>query len=375
METTAGERVHGVLATRSRPWVEHLGALGLYVGIMLALFGPKILSHLSDHLLAGAIDRGSINDASIYIWNLSWWPHAIGHAMNPFSTTAMWAPTGINLAGTTVIPLPSLVIAPVTLFFGPIVSFNLLSLLAPPTAAWTAYLLCRRIDAGFLPSVAGGFFFGFSSYEWLQTGGGHLNLSEIVFVPVCAYLVVRRLEGTIGPRAFTAGLTAALVAQFAISAEVFATMTIAGVLFGAIALVLNTRERRVQWYRTALLMVLSYLLALVVLSPYLYSLIARTQPVKPFPSLASWEARAPQLGSSLRQFVVPGPLTQIAHGLGERLGVVPSAWYLGIPLLAVVAVCFWRERRRTVTKVLGVTFAALIVLSLGPAVRVGGIQT
>src|SRR5207253_473088 len=98
-----------------------------------------------------------------------------------------------NLAWVTALPGPSLLLAPVTLAFGPIVSSNLLALAAPALAAWAAYLLCHHLTGRFWPSIAGGFVFGFSSYEMAQMRG-HLNLLLTFPIPLAVLLVVRQLD-------------------------------------------------------------------------------------------------------------------------------------------------------------------------------------
>ena len=50
----------------------------------------------------------------------------------------------------------AVVLAPVTLLFGPVVAYNLAAVLLPALAAWTAFLLCQHVTGTFWPSVAGG---------------------------------------------------------------------------------------------------------------------------------------------------------------------------------------------------------------------------
>lgn len=70
--------------------------------------------------------------------------------------------------------------------------------MAPTLSAWAAYMLCRRVTGGFWPSLAGGYVFGFSSYEL-----GHLNLSLVFIPPLIGYLLVLRLEKAVRPSTFT----------------------------------------------------------------------------------------------------------------------------------------------------------------------------
>jgi hypothetical protein len=93
------------------------------------MVGPWILPHLSDRVLS-VLEQ----EASVFVWSLRWWPHALGRGANPLFSDAVWAPTGINLAWVPTSPGPSLLAAPLTVSLGPVgpvVAFNLLSLAAP----------------------------------------------------------------------------------------------------------------------------------------------------------------------------------------------------------------------------------------------------
>ena len=104
-------------------------------------------------------------DPLSYMWALRWWPYALTHGLNPFYTHVLWSPTGANVAAAALIPFPSVLAWPVTAVFGPLAAYNALTLLSPAVSATTMYFLCERITRRRLPSLAGGWVFGFSSYE------------------------------------------------------------------------------------------------------------------------------------------------------------------------------------------------------------------
>ena len=148
-------------------------------------------------------------DGAILLWSLGWWPHAIGHGHLLPYTHALFAPPGTNLAWTTSMPAPGILLAPLTQAFGPLVTFNVLSLLAPITAAWTTALLVRRITGRWPPSLLAGFLFALSPLELDQIAVGHLNLSLTALVPLAVYLVVRSAEGSMRPP-YTAAINPAI---------------------------------------------------------------------------------------------------------------------------------------------------------------------
>ena len=66
------------------------------------------------------------------VWYLAWIPHAIAHGQNPFSSTSVLVPNGVNVAQNTSVPLLGVLAAPITVLFGPVTSGNLLMFLTMP---------------------------------------------------------------------------------------------------------------------------------------------------------------------------------------------------------------------------------------------------
>src|SRR5215472_15277399 len=152
-------------------------AFAIYAALSILFFGIPIISRLSQTYIGGG------TDPICHIWAVAWWPFAIAHRINPLITHALWAPVGYNLVWGTDIPGPSLLIYPITQMFGPVVSYNLLCLIAPSAAAATAFLLCRYACGRFWPALVGGYIFGFSPYLLCQILG-HLVLVLIFPVPL-----------------------------------------------------------------------------------------------------------------------------------------------------------------------------------------------
>jgi len=158
-------------AKRRETW-ENLLALLAFCFLSVGLFGRTVIFSPSSKYI------GLGPDPSQYMWALAWWPHALARRLNPFMVSAVWAPLDYNLAWFTSIPGPSLIMWPVTRLLGPVVAYNLWCLLAPATAAWSAFILCRYIARSFWSALLGGYLFGFSSYMVGQMFG-HLDLSLI----------------------------------------------------------------------------------------------------------------------------------------------------------------------------------------------------
>src|SRR5438270_817907 len=113
----------------------------------------------------GRILGNSPADGSILRWSLAWWPHAIAHGHVVAYTDALFAPRGTNLAWTTSIPAPTLLLAPVTTLAGPVAAFDVAAVLAPIVTAFAAYLLVHRLTGSRWPSLAAGLLFALSPLQ------------------------------------------------------------------------------------------------------------------------------------------------------------------------------------------------------------------
>jgi hypothetical protein len=354
-----------------RRGVQPVAALGLYLLASVLLFGIPVLGDMRHAYVGlGQPDLGTgFTDPSVYMWSMVWWPHAIVHGMNPLVTHVVWAPQGVGLAWTTTIPGASILAWPVTAMFGPVAAFNAWMLLAPALAAWTAYLLFRHVTGAFWPSLVGGYLFGFSSYELAQMTA-HLNLALIFPIPLAALLVLLRVEGSLRPVPFVLLMAGTVALQFAFSQELAFTMTVFGILVGLLALVLFPKARRPLVIAAGWTAV-SYLVAAVVLIPFLPALPGASAFVP-----RTWPSK---YATDLLNFVVPTRIALVAshaaRGVASRFapGLSEEGAYLGPVLLLVALFAARAGRTRTGGFVLA-SLGLILLASLGPGLRVGGVQ-
>jgi len=339
-------------------------AFGLYALASIALYAFPILARFG----SAYVGVGK-TDSKLYMWSLTWMPYALSHGLNPLFTHEVWAPGGTSLAWVTTIPGPSLVMIPFTKLFGPLFAYNLLLVAAPALASWGAYLVCKRVTNAFWPSVAGGYLFGFSTYIVSQMHG-HVNLVLIFPVPLCVYLVLRRIDGTMAAAVVVALLALALVFLFSTSTELFATATLFGAIAFVGALAFAPRDSRRRLFGTGVLVAGSYALAAIVLSPYLYLALAH----RPVGSIRPIELAS----SDLLSFVVPRWSTWVGgeamRGISEHFtsSVVEDAAYLSVALVLMLVLFAWSARRvRTTWLLLGFVFVVAL-LSLGPTLHIEG---
>ena len=348
----------------SRRSVQTVLPLLLYTFFAVVWIGRGVVLHPTTEVL-GNVDH----DKTILMWSFVWWPHAIAHAHDPFVADVIWAPHGVDLAWVTSSPTLSLVLSPLTETLGPVFSYNFAALAAPPLAAWTTFLLARRLTAHVPASLVAGFLFGFSPYVISQSIG-HLNLSFVCLVPLAGLLAVRFFEGSLGPRRFTALLTLVLVLQFGISTEIFATLTLLAVICFVLALLLDPGPRLAALARHTSL---AYLAAGVAVTPYLvHAFRTSAPPVRRLAALHTLD---------LANIVVPTRTTWLrppnSEGVarGFTSGLAELGGYVGLPLLAILVLALVMQPAGRVRRGLWLLFlaaVAAVVMAVGPTVTVAG---
>lgn len=126
---------------------------------------------------------GNTGDPSFSIWALQWMPFALSHHLNPLFTDYLHYPTGANMMWNGSILFPALVLMPVTVLAGPIVSCNVLALLSMWLSGWCAFLAIRRFSRRWVSAAVGGLLYEFSPFMASQITG-HSQLFPAMFPPL-----------------------------------------------------------------------------------------------------------------------------------------------------------------------------------------------
>ena len=198
---------------RWRRWLNWMAArprarqAALLLGFIVA--GAAVTWRLGRIPLAGYLVAGrlpSTRDTASYVWGFWWMAHQVTHLANPWFTGLMAAPAGVQLGFHTVMPLPGLLLTPVTLIFGPSASYNLVVLITPGLLSYATYRAARLWLPSATGAIAAGAFFGLSAMLTEQAWY-HLNIAlGAVFLPMALEASVR-LRRTPGRRqAITLGL-------------------------------------------------------------------------------------------------------------------------------------------------------------------------
>jgi hypothetical protein len=163
-----------------------LGQIALICGFVAA--GVIVTWPTTRNLADGELIK--VPDVSSYVWALWWMAHQVAHLGDPWFTTYMAAPVGVQLGFDTLMPLPGLVMTPVTLLFGPSASFAVLTIATPGLLCYVTYR-AARLWLGQPGSIVAGAFFGLSTMlTWQDLY--HLNIAiGTLFLPLTLEAAVR----------------------------------------------------------------------------------------------------------------------------------------------------------------------------------------
>ena len=327
--------------------------------------------------LAGRL-AGSNADFAQSVWFIGWVPHALDNWLNPFFSGAMYVPTGVNLAQNTASPFLGFLTYPISLLASPLVSANLLMVLAMPVSATAAFLVLRHWNVWGPAAALGGAIYGFSPYMVSQ-GLGHVELIFIPIPPFIALTIEAILHRRGNPRWLGIQLGALVVVQYLISPEVLTDVALLSIAALVCIAVRNPAAWRTMARDTLEPMTIAIGVVAVALAYPLWMLLAGPQhyagPIQLFSN---------SYYNDLLSFVIPGPLQRVSFGLpshwGGELNTNPfihieAVGYIGIPLLLVTAGLAWRSRHRARMQLTVVLLAVSGVLSLGPSLYVAGKAT
>ncbi len=323
---------------------------------------------------------GNPDDADLFAWYMRYAAHAIAHWQLPgLVTSALNAPSGINLMWNSSLLLPSILLAPVTLLFGAQVSLTVLTTLGFAGSAAAMFWVLRRWQVSESAAALAGAFYGFSP-ALLQSALGHYDLQFAVLPPL---IVDAMLRIAIGPprRALTGlrpevrtGIWLGLLvtAEIFISEELALTTVLTGALLVAI---LGTGFGRLTISRVEPIVTGAGAAAVVTLATAGWGLWEQffgplTQSGTPF--LRDFYV------NDLTGFITPSGLllfhtSASAATAATYRGQAPEYLaYLGWPLiivLIVAAAAFWLQ---PVIRAVAATAVVLVLLSLGGYPLVSG---
>jgi len=318
----------------------------LYLALGFLLWVHAWAEGATTHTLCGC------GDPALFLWFFQWPATALAHGQNPFFSSALFHPTGINLLAQTSVTGLSLPLVPVTWIWGPVASLNVASTITPALTAFTAFVVIRRWVPWTPAAFVGGLLYGFSPFVLSSLEFAHLMTAALMLLPlilaVLDEILVRQRHGALGGGILLALL---LSAQFFLSSELLAIVAVVAVVcvFALVAAALVTKPDvvRARLPHAATGLAIGLGLGLVLLAwPVWFAL-------KGPASLSGlvWPNVGVIGGFIPSSFVTTGypPTSNVFLKLGGYEGApLASAAYLGWSFLAVMLaglVAFWRDRR------------------------------
>ena len=189
----------------------------VYVALGFVLWIRAWSEGATTHTLCGC------GDPALFLWFFQWPATALAHGHNPFFSTALFHPTGVNLLAQTSVTGLSLPLVPVTWIWGPVASLNVASTLTPALTAFFAFVVLRRWVRWTPAAFVGGLLYGFSPFVLTSLEFAHLMTAALMLLPlilaVLDELLVRQRHSPV-----RAGVALGLLvfAQFFLSSEVLA---------------------------------------------------------------------------------------------------------------------------------------------------------
>ncbi len=351
-----------------RRWPALLIAASAYLALS-AFIWSNVWSHPTSDTICGC------GDPSLFDSFIEWAAYAIAHGLNPFYTTALHYPGGVNMLANTSVLAIGVVLAPITWLFGPIATLNVASTLAPFLTALSMFVLLRRWVSWTPAAFIGGLFYGFSPFIMVALSWNHLMLGMAAVPPlilVCLDELLFRQQHR--PLAIGVILGLLVAVQFFVGSEILLLLAIT-VGIGILLVVLWSGWRSPDALRDHARHVMAGLSAAAVTAiallayPVWFALAGPAHfsgPVWPATGGSNGVATS---GTSLKHFVLSAPSDSVAshldHIIGGYQGPILSDQYFGIGVVVVlIGGCIvWRRDRRL--WLFGTITLISVVLSLG----------
>jgi hypothetical protein len=335
-QSAAGVRAPSDPSVRHRRAALVLGGVA-YLAVGVAMFW---------NVLALSVTRGTTcacSDASLFAWFFEWPLVALSHGHNPFYSSAMFHPQGINLLSNTSVTAWSFVLLPVTAIFGPVASLNVALVVAPACSGIAAMWVAQRWVRSSLAAFVAGALYAFSPIVLFQSAGAHLMVTSLVVPPlVLACLDELFWRRSHRPLRVGVALGALLVVQFFMGTEMLVMLAVASglslLVLGVAALVRDRAAAVVAIRHGAPGIAVALAISAIVLAwPAFYALAGPGHYVG-----SIWPGIAPAQ-ASVRSFVVAVPGTVLWWSLSSGRFVRPT--FLGPTLVATLLVGLVAFRR------------------------------
>src|SRR6266536_1428890 len=344
--------------------------LDLVAPVVYLLGGVYLLGKLWLDL-GQRLQADNIQDQGFFQFVLAHGARSVSHLSNPLFDAQINVPDGVNMMANTSVLGLSIPLAPVTMLFGPSVSFAVLAVLAPTlTATAWYYVLSRHVVRSRVAAFIGGGFCGFAP-GFVSQSNGHPNVAGQFMVPLILLQVVRPKDTR---RPVRTGLILGLLITYQafVNEEVLLFTAIVGALMVLVFGLSRWEQLRAALRPGLIGLGVAGAVALALLAYPLWFQFFGPQHYRAVPSLSV--SYYSDLGTYFNY-----PTRSLGGAPSSRFGMrshpaEENAFY-GWPLLIlalVITIWLWRRLLVRIAAVVALFFAAM---SLGPHIVVYGHDT
>ena len=336
----------------------------LYTGLSLFCWQHLVAAGLTTH-----IHQVAVGDVGQRVWFMAWLPFAIAHHTNPFVSSYMFAPQGINVLANASVLFEAFLLAPITELSSPITSVNVASIAAPVVSALSLYFVVRRYEMRRSVAFVCGLVYGFSPAVLQSNALADFNLTWMFFPPLAAYLIdLIFFRQTGRPVRLGLVLGVLIAVQYFSGQEILLDCVVVAIPVVALAIVANPSQFS-SHVRFALKGTATALATAGVL--LIYPIIVYFQGQAHVGSLSS----TAKPGASLPSLVWPSAAT--GHGLGQpppgtHWQYLFDLAFVGPVVVALALAALFFARRHRVVLLLWAATLWSVTLSWGGATRLTG---
>lgn len=353
------------MAERLTIVLPHLLAIGVY--LLLAIF---VTWPLVRHFTTGVVGADEGVDAYQHTWHFWWTAHALLQGKLPFYTSMLYYPHGIDLFWQTLGFSQGVTVLPVTLTLGPIAAVNWTIFSSFVIGGYAVFLFTRYLTQSVPAALVSGVIYVFSPYHLQRVMEGSIELASIHWMAIYVFILYLFLEHPSWRRALLTGIVLLWVSLGSWYYGLFSVM-----FTGCAILVWMLFAGRTRSVRLALWGMVPLVLWGAVLAP-------RILTVSQVIDQEQWDLRASQMRHSadIIDFFLPNPIHPIWGQAVQaaRQSVYPDLltfWnvalgWVGLFLALFGAVMLWQRTKHWV-----LLLGATMLLAMGPALRIAGIQT
>lgn len=312
---------------------------------------------------------GSGDDA--VFTNAFWWfRNCLSTLQNPFHSTHLFFPDGMNLVFHTVTYSNFLLTLPLNLLFGSDVAVNFAYFMSFILAAYFTFLLVHNLTGSRWGAFIAALIFSFSPFHFGH-GRGHLQMATLQWLPLYFLLLKHAIENRKVSRGVFAGTALALVILTDQLQTICAALSTA-ILLAAVVISWRKDSRRLKllFKQMCVMTATASVLASFYLYPLLKELLHHNSATK-IPPLEHGGAN--MFSADLLGFFLPG-FHPVWGGLFSSFNLVrDSNVYVSAIAIILALIGAWQWRREPVVKLAAFLGLCFWIMSLGTYLHINGV--